>query len=163
MLPLNDEHRADIASVRGQIWDFYADLKRYKSQGEQTKYDELKQRFDELFTQKTSFATLNSALKRIHKNKTELLLVLDRPEIPLHTNDSETAIRDYVKKRKVSGGTRSDEGKRCRDTFTTLKITCRKLGIPFWVFLTDRLGIGAQSIAPLQDIITQRAEFATAY
>lgn len=62
MQPLNDKHRADIASVRGQIWDFYADLKRYKSQEEQEKYDELKQRFDEIFTQKTSFATLNSAL-----------------------------------------------------------------------------------------------------
>tara|TARA_R110002072_G_C7914984_1_gene530623 strand:- start:9 stop:1625 length:1617 start_codon:yes stop_codon:yes gene_type:complete len=163
MLPLNDKHRADIASVRGQIWDFYADLKRYKSQEELTKYDELKQRFDDIFTQKTSFATLNSALKRIHKNKTELLLVLDRPEIPLHTNGSETAIRDYVKKRKVSGGTRSDEGRRCRDTFTSLKITCRKLGIPFWVFLTDRLGIGSQSIEPLQYIIMRRAALATGY
>lgn len=89
--------------------------------------------------------------------------MLDRPEIPLHTNDSETAIRDYVKKRKVSGGTRSDEGRLCRDTFTTLKITCRKLGIPFWVFLTDRLGVGNQSVEPLQDIIMQRAAFATGY
>ncbi len=30
--------------------------------------------------------------------------MLERPEIPLHTNDSERDIRDYVKKRKVSGG-----------------------------------------------------------
>jgi hypothetical protein len=163
MQPLNDEHRADIAKVRGQIWAFYADLKQYKSQAGQIKYDELKQRFDEIFTQKTSFATLNSALKRIHKNKTELLVVLDRPEIPLHTNDSETAIRDYVKKRKISGGTRSDEGRRCRDTFTTLKITCRKLGIPFWIFLTNRLGIEDQTIEPLQNIIMQRAALATIY
>jgi hypothetical protein len=32
MLPLNDEHRADIARVRGQIWGIYADLKQYESQ-----------------------------------------------------------------------------------------------------------------------------------
>jgi hypothetical protein len=163
MLPLNDEHRADIARVRGQIWEFYANLKQYKSQARRTKYDELKQRFDEIFTQKTSFTTLNNALKCIHKNKTELLLVLDRPEIPQHTNDSETAIRDYVKKRKINGGTRSDEGRRCRDTFIALKITCRKLGIPFWIFLTGRLGIGGQTIEPLQDIIMQRAALATGY
>jgi hypothetical protein len=81
----------------------------------------------------------------------------------LHTNDSETAIRDYVKKRRISGETQSDEGRRCRDTFTTLKITCRKLGIPFWVFLTSRLGIGDQTIEPLQDIIMQRATLATTY
>jgi hypothetical protein len=67
------------------------------------------------------------------------------------------AIRDYVKKRKISGGTRSDEGRRCRDTFTTLKITCWKLGIPFWLFLTDRLGIRGQTIEPLQGIIMQLA------
>jgi hypothetical protein len=63
----------------------------------------------------------NQALKRIYKNKAELLIALDRPEIPLHTNGSETDIRDYVKKRKVSGGTLSDEGRRCRDTFASLK------------------------------------------
>lgn len=32
MLPLNDQHRIDIARVRGQIWDLYADLKSYKAQ-----------------------------------------------------------------------------------------------------------------------------------
>jgi len=41
----------------------------------------------------------------------DLLLVLKRPDIPLHTNGSEANIRDFVKKRKVSGGTRSDLGR----------------------------------------------------
>lgn len=31
---------------------------------------------------------------------------------------AEGDVRDYVKKRKVSGGTRSDLGRRCRDTFS---------------------------------------------
>lgn len=84
-----------------------------------------------IFQQKTRYETLNQALIRIHKNKEELLLVLKRPEVPLHTNGSEGDIRDYVKKKKVSGGTRSDEGRRCRDTFASLKKTCRKLGISF--------------------------------
>ncbi len=78
-------------------------------------------------------------------------------------NGSETDIRDYVKQRKVSGSTRSDEGRRCRDTFTSLKKTCRKLGISFWYYLMDRLGIGEQGIAPLPDIITERAAIATGY
>jgi hypothetical protein len=69
---------------------------------------------------------------RIHSNKSELLLVLDRPEIPLHTNDSERDIRDHVVRQKISGGTRSDEGRRCPDTFSSLNKTCRKLGISFW-------------------------------
>ncbi|MCP4268249.1 MAG: transposase [Candidatus Brocadiaceae bacterium] len=163
MLPLNETHRQEIQLIRSQIWDFYAELKRYKSKPDKTHKNTLRHRFDEIFTQKTSYATLNQTLKRIHNNKAELLVVLDRPEIPLHTNGSETDIRDFVKKRKVSGGTRSDEGRRCRDTFASLKKTCRKLDISFWHYLTDRLGIAEQSIAPLSDIITERAALATAY
>ena len=89
--------------------------------------------------------------------------MLNRPDIPLHTNGSETDIRDYVKKRKVSGGTRSDAGRQCRDTFASLKKTCRKLDISFWHYLTDRLGIGEQYIAPLPNIIRERAASATGY
>lgn len=163
LLPLNETHREDIAQIRGQIWDFYADLKRYKVQPDKDFKALLYQRFDEIFTQRTSYSTLNQALKRIYANKTELLVVLERPEIPLHTNGSETDIRDYVKKRKVSGGTRSDEGRRCRDTFASLKKTCRKLEISFWHYLTDRLGIGQQPIPPLQNIIKARATLATVY
>ena len=102
----------EIAHIRDQIWCFYAQLKRYKITPDKEQQKSLNQRFEEIFTQKTSYATLNQTLKRIHSNKAELLMVLDRPEIPLHTNGSETDLRDYVKKRKVSGGTRSDEGRR---------------------------------------------------
>lgn len=160
MLPLNETHRLEIAHIRGQVWEFYAQLKHYKREPDKTQQETLRERFEEIFTQKTSYATLNQALKRIHHNKAELLVVLDRPEIPLHTNGSETDIRDYVKKRKVSGGTRSDEGRRCRDTFASLKKTCRKLDISFWHYLTDRLGIGEHCIAPLPNIITERAAIA---
>jgi len=163
MLPLNETHRQEIAQIRSQVWDFYTQLKRYKSKPKKRHKKRLRDRFDEIFTQKTSYATLNQTLKRIYNNKAELLVVLDRPEIPLHTNGSETDIRDYVKKRKVSGGTRSDEGRRCRDTFASLKKTCRKLGISFWNFLMDRLGISEIPIAPLPEIITGRAKLATSY
>ncbi len=77
-------------------------------------------------------------------------------EIPLHTNGSESDIRDYVKKKKVSGVTRSDEGRRCRDTFASLKKTCRKLGVSFWKYLSDRLTEGIKNILSLPDIIRQK-------
>jgi hypothetical protein len=157
LIPLNELHREDIARVRGQIWDLYRQLKAYKRQPSDEQHEVLTQRFDAVFTQKTRFITLNQALKRIHRNKAELLLVLEQPEIPLHTNGSETDIRDYVKKRKVSGGTRSDEGRRCRDTFISLKKTCRKLNISFWQYLADRLGIGDEPISYLPDIVRERA------
>lgn len=155
MLPLNDQHRADIAKVRSQVWDLYADLKSYKLAPAEELKPQLKKRFNTIFTQKTSYTSLNLLLLRLHKNKSELLLVLDRPEIPLHTNGSEGDIRGHVLKQKISGGTRSDLGRKCRDTFSSLKKTCRKLGISFWTYLIDRISCSDQ-IPSLHHIIEQR-------
>ena len=108
-----------------------------------------------IFNTKTGFATLDKALKRIYRNKNELLLVLKRPDIPLHNNLSERDIREYVKRRKVSGSTRCDAGKKCRDTFTSLKKTCRKLGISFWQYLIDRIEY-QNKYPPLSEIMTSK-------
>jgi len=78
----------------------YAELKAYKTTPGNAQQESISKQFDDIFTQQTSYATLNRALLRIYKNKAELLVVLERPEIPLHTNGSETDIRDYVKNLK---------------------------------------------------------------
>jgi hypothetical protein len=81
----------------------------------------LKARFNEIFQVKTWFAGLNKALERLPKNKNEILLVLDFPNIPLQNNLSENDIRGYVKRRKINGSTRGPDGQRSRDTFVSLK------------------------------------------
>jgi hypothetical protein len=154
LVPFHDGQRADLDRVRSEIWDFYFKLKKYKLKPKKREKLKLEREFDQIFTQKTSFATLNKTLNGIYKNKGELLLVLDRPEIPLHNNSSESDIREYVKRRKVSGGTRSDTGQRSRDTFTSLKKTCRKLGVSFWDYLLDR--VSRKNLIPsLGDCIRQ--------
>jgi hypothetical protein len=149
--------QAALDSTRTQIWDFYQDLKAYRKEPSVEKKAVLKARFDEIFTAETCFTTLNQALRRLHKNKPGLLRVLERPEIPLQNNLSERDIREYVKRRKISGSTRSDLGRCCRDTFTSLKKTCRKLGIWFWSFLLDRLS-GRGAIAPLPELIRSQVK-----
>ncbi len=72
-------------------------------------------------------------------NKSDLLKVLEKPYLLLHNNLSERDIRDYVKKRKISGSTRSENGRKARDTFASLKKTCKKLGISFLAYLKDRV------------------------
>jgi len=156
LVGFNDEQRAALENTQTQIWDFYQVLKEYKEAPSEAKKAEIEERFDEIFTQETRFTMLKLALGRLHKNKTELLLVLERPEIPLHNNLSEGDIREYVNKRKISGSTRSDEGRRCRDTFASLKKTCRKNGISFWQYLLDRIG-GIHQIQPLAEWIFQQA------
>ena len=90
------------------------------------------------------------------KNEHELFRVLDRPEIPLHNNLSERDIRDYVKKRKISGSTRSDTGRKCRDTFASLKKPVRKHGISFWNYLIDRTS-GSNLIPSMAEIFQTTA------
>lgn len=149
-----DEKRQILEEVREQIRQFYSELKVYKESPSQKEKNRLSEKFDTIFTRKTDFETLNSALQRLYKNKSELLSVLDRPEIPLHNNLSENDIREYVKRRKVSGSTRNEAGRRCRDTFTSIKKTCRKSGISFWQYIEDRLS-GKNAIPPLSHIIEQ--------
>ena len=132
LIPFNDAQRVALECVREQIWDLYKALKVYKQHPCPQLKQALTERFDELFQTKTDYMTLNLALKRLYQNKYELLLVLQRPEIPLHNNASESDIREYAKRRKVSGSTRSDTGRASRDTFISLKKTCRKLGISFF-------------------------------
>ena len=139
VIPFTDRARQDLADVKDQVWRLYEGLKAYKHNPNPSDKDRLDGCFDQLFTQTTASETLNMVLKRIYKNKSELLLVLQRPDIPLHNNSAENAIREYVKKRKISGSTRSATGRQCRDTFTSLKKTCRKLGVSFWCYLKDRI------------------------
>ena len=117
------ENRAAQATVRDLIWQFYADLKAYRCHPTKRRKTALRARFDRIFTRKTGFVTLDRLLMRLNANKPELLMVLDRPEIPLHTNGSENDIRCHVTRRKVSGGTRSDVGRDCRDAFLGLAKT----------------------------------------
>ncbi|MCP3922859.1 MAG: transposase [Desulfobacterales bacterium] len=155
LVGFTDEHKKILEETRKDIWELYRDLKKYRLDPDNAKKKDLETKFDELFTRKTNFATLNQALKRIHMNKSELLLVLERPDIPLHNNLSENDIREYVKKRKISGSTRSDNGKKSRDTFTSLKKTCRKLRISFRDYIYDRIS-KENSIPHLPDVMMAR-------
>jgi hypothetical protein len=154
-----DENRKAQRHVRGLIWRFYRDLKAYRLAPSNRRKAALMARFDRIFMRQTGFITLDRLLKRLHANKAELLKVLERPEIPLHTNGSENDIRCVVTKRKVSGGTRSDVGRDCRDGFLGLVKTCKKLGIAFWDYLGARLGVTGQPNIPcLADLVHHRCE-----
>ena len=144
-----------MPSVLEKYFENKGSLKDITKRPGPEKKAELQERFDQIFTTHTCYEALNQALKRIHKNKPELLMVLERPDVPLHNNTSERDIREYVKKRKISGSTRSDLGRRCRDTFTSLKKTCRKLGIGFWQYLEDRVS-RKNSIPSLPDLMRLR-------
>jgi len=144
--------------MRGLIWWFYADLKAYRAEPSTRRRRELRARFERIFRRRTGFVMLDRLLARLLTRKSALLRVLDRPEIPLHTNGSENDIRSQVTRRKISGGTQSEAGRNCRDAFLGLAKTCAKLGVSFWDYLGHRLGVaGAASVPALPDLVRQRA------
>jgi transposase len=157
LIACTEINRKAQETVRDQIWTFYQDLKAYKLNPNENDKLRLEQRFDDIFTQKTAYHSLNLALGRLYDNKAQLLLVLARPDIPLHNNLSENDIRDYVKRRKISATTRSEAGRRARDTFLSLKKTCQKLGISFWHYLQDRIS-KKNEIPPLPSLIRAAAQ-----
>lgn len=134
------------------FWDIYRNLKAFKEEPSEIKADAIRQGFVALTQTQTGCTDLQEALGSLMVIKEELLRVLDDPTLPLHNNLSESQIREHVKRRKVSGGTRSEAGRQSRDTFASLKKTCRQHGISFWAYLTDRL-TGTGSIPRLANII----------
>ena len=136
-------------------------MKAYQQAPSLTARDALAKQFDELVADRTDYPSIDGVLKGMATGRAKLLRVLERPEVPLHNNLSEGHIRDYVKKRKISGSTRSDLGRCARDTFASLKKTCRRLGVNFWEYLQDRVrGLG--KVPRLADLIRQKAEEAAA-
>ena len=84
-------------------------------------------------------------------------MVLKRPEIPLHTNASENDLRACVIKRKISGGTMSANGRLARDVMLGLLKPCRKLGLSFFTYLGDRLGLNAHKGAGIFEVLMRQS------
>ena len=83
-------------------------------------------------------------------------LVLIDPTVPLHNNAAELAARRRVRKRDVSFGPRTEQGKRAWDVFQSLVETTRKLGVSFRAYVEDRL-TGAGRIPPLDTLVRSAA------
>jgi hypothetical protein len=157
LIPYSEPHREAIETVRREIWELYQDLKAYRQGPRSSQRPVLEARFDALCARRTGFPSVDGVLKDMGEHRSDLLRVLERPEVPLHNNLSEGHVRDYVKKRKISGSTRSAAGRAARDVFASLKKTCRRLGVNFWSYLQDRVR-GRGEIPRLTALIREKAE-----
>lgn len=152
--PTAPDHRRAVEVCRSLIWWLYRDLKTYKRAPDAKRARMLSARFDRIFAKSTGYILLDRQLRRLHRQKADLLRVLERPEIPLHTNGSENDIRSVVTKRRISGGTVSQDGKQARDVMLGLMKTCAKLNVSFYRFLGDRFAVqGAPSVPSLPALV----------
>ena len=156
LIPESDRERVLRDQAVDRYWNLYDDIEAYKQSPSEEQQKKIRQDFDEWVTEPMAYPELQSVLGQLMVVKEELLLVLKYPWLPLHNNLSERQIREYVKRRKVSGGTRSELGRRCRDTFASLKKTCKQHKISFVHYLKDRL-TGLNSIPRLSELIMSAA------
>src|SRR3954467_446967 len=141
LMPASTKQAQAVELVRETIWCFYRGLKLWKQSPSPGGEGAFRWQFNRIFGQHTGYKELDELLARLARRKSELLQVLERPAIPLHTNASENDLRACVIKRKVSGGTMSVNGRVARDVMLGLSKTCRKLGLSFFTYLGDRLGL----------------------
>lgn len=156
LTPVVAHHRQLLAQFMDRYWTFYHQLLAYRQDPAPEHIPRLEAEFDDLFSTVTGYTGLDRRIAMTRDKKESLLMVLRHPEIPLHNNPAEIEMRRRVRKRDVSFGPRTEEGKRSWDTFATLAATTKKLGVSFYQYLYDRVS-GANQIPNLADLITQRA------
>ena len=157
LTPFVEHHQQVLDAFLKAFWAFYAELLAYQRQPSPARKLELTAEFERLFSQKTSYWALNERLALTKAKQAALLRVLDYPDIPLHNNAAELAARTRVRKRKISYGTRTDEGSQAWDTFMTLSETCKKLGVSFYHYIRDRI-TESYHLPSLADLIRLRAQ-----
>jgi len=149
-------HRELLKDFRKKYWEYYHQLLAYRQNPNADKRLQLESEFDQLFATHAGYSDLDQRIEKTRAKKDSLLQVLHHPELPLHNNASELAVRQRVRKRDVSFGPRSPLGVKAWDTFATLADTARKLGISFHAYIQDRISQSHQ-IPPLASLVTQRA------
>jgi hypothetical protein len=149
-------HRQQLEDFRKRYWDYYHQLLAYREKPTAKECKRLESQFDILFATKIGYDDLDQRIAKTRAKKTSLLQVLQHPELPLHNNASELAVRQRVRKRDVSFGPRTQLGLQAWDTFMTLADTARKLGISFYAYIRDRVS-GTNQIPPMDILVTKRA------
>jgi len=156
LIPVVDYHRQLTADFLTQFWDFYHRLQDYRSQPAEQQAAVLAQAFDDLFSTVTGYHQLDKRIAQTKAKQDRLLQVLKYPQIPLHNNPAELGARRRVRKRDISFGPRTQDGREAWDTFMTLVATAKKLGVSFYDYVFDRIA-EVDAMPSLADLIQQRS------
>ncbi|MCJ7616754.1 MAG: transposase, partial [Desulfobacterales bacterium] len=137
--PVVPLHKKELEDFQCRYWNYYRELLQFRENPTQENAEKLSVEFEELVSTKTNYQALNERIEKTKENKSELLLTLKYPEIPLHNNDAELGARTQVRKRDVSLHTMTEEGTKASDTFMTIVYTAKKLGVSAYDYISDRV------------------------
>lgn len=157
LVPVVSYHRTLLEEFLKEYWNYYRELLKYQENPSLKERERVEKRFDELFATKTGYEKLDERIEKTREKKEGLLIVLKHPEVPLHNNRAELAVRARVRKRDVSLSAQTEEGVRAWDTGMTLVETAKKLGVNFYHYIKDRM-TGAKQMKSLGEEIKERAK-----
>lgn len=155
--PFVPSHQTALAAFRRRYWVYYTGLLKYRREPTPEKKAGLENQFDELFMTITGYEELDDRIAKTLAKKTELLQVLENPQLPLHNNAAELGARVQARVRDVSFQTRSEEGTLIKDTFLTINQTAKKLGVSFYDYVYDRVA-GKFVMPSLAELIAQKTQ-----
>jgi hypothetical protein len=155
--PVVAHHHRLLETFREGYWQFYNQLLVYQLNPTPEGATHWSRQFDDLFSTVTGYDALDERVAKTKAKKDSMLMVLRHPEIPLHNNPIELEARRRVRKRDVSFGPRTEDGKQAWDTFQTLAATTKKLKVSFYQYIYDRVS-AADRIPSLADLIDQKAK-----
>jgi len=167
--PVVTLHQTLLKEFLTRFWAYYDQLLVYRQHPTTVDAVRLEAEFDALFGTPSGYAELDKRMATTLAHKDSLLLVLKFPELPLHNNPAELGARGRVRKRDVSFGPRTENGRQAWDTFMTLAATTKKLNVSFYEYVRDRI-LKKNAIPPLSELIQiaahellRRQSFSLAY
>ena len=156
LTPMFEPFRKELGQFQDRYWDFYRELCAYRLSPTDEEAQRLEKVFDELFSTEVEYGDLAKRIEKTRQKKSELLLVLIHPELPLHNNDMELTVRQRKRKQDVSFGPRTEAGASAWDTMQSLVATTKKVGVNIYEYLRDRV-TGRRAVPRLADVIKQQS------
>lgn len=130
-MPVMPLHRQQLDAILKRFWNYCYQLLEYKKQSTPCESARVEADFDSLFATHTGYDELDKRIARVKGKRVSLLLVLKHPELPLNNYPAELGVRQRIRKRDISFGTRTMDGRKAWDPFMTLAETAKKFGCQF--------------------------------
>lgn len=124
--PYHKQERKILLQWRG----FYHLAKQYGHDPTEEKRRKIERMFLRITNQKTGYDLLDKQLALTRKKRERLLLFLTYPFVPIHNNQCEQDLREYVIIRKISGSTKSVAGDKSIERHLSVIQTAKKQGLP---------------------------------
>lgn len=129
LFPFFNPHQKLQEHILREWREFYHLAKHYKDDPVEERRQELEQMFDKITSQVTGYDLLDKQLRLTRKKRNRLLLFLDYPDIPIHNNQCEQDLREFVIQRKISHETKSVQGDRSIARHLSVIQTAQKQGL----------------------------------